>query len=89
MIYKQKFYNFLAVVCDYEGCHYIANLYRKGNVNMLLALFDLLAIWTFLFMVLLIFIWTKRFHSPNCDCDDMKHIKFSKKLDVSVDKYGL
>lgn len=89
MTLKQKFYSFLAVVCDYEGMHYIANSYRKGNVNILIALFDLLCIGSFPFLVVTMFILTRRFHSPNCDCATMKHIEFSNKLHEAVKKYDV
>lgn len=80
MNHKQKLYSFLANVSDYEGLHYMANEYKNGNVNMLTALFDLLFIGSFPFIVVSMLIITRRFHSPDCDCVAMKHIEFSNKL---------
>ena len=35
MTLKQKVYDFLAVVKDYEGLHYTAKAYREGNLNII------------------------------------------------------
>ena len=77
MVLKQKIYNFLATINDYQGLHYIADAYRKGDENIIWAIIDLLFIWTFPLNVLFRFILTHRFHKPNCDCNRMKRLKKS------------
>ncbi len=80
LVLKQKIYNFLATVNDYEGLHYNADFYRKGTERVTYAIFDLLFIWSLPINILLAFVYTGRFHKPNCDCDKMKKIKKLKKL---------
>ena len=75
MTFKQKVYNLLAIISDYEGLHGTADSYRKGSVPMVFTIFNLLTIWIFPFFVLWMFILTCRFHKPNCDCKDTKIIK--------------
>lgn len=72
---KQKIYNFLANVRDYGGFHFIANDYRNGRESTTHAIIDLLFIWSLPINILLAFVYTGRFHSPNCDCDRMKRLK--------------
>ena len=75
MVLKQKIYDFLATIYDYKSLHHIADAYRKGNENIVVAIFDLLFIWTFPIGVIIMFIRTSRFHKPNCDCNRMKELK--------------
>lgn len=82
MTLKQKVYDFLAVIDDYKGLHYTAKSYREGNENIIWTIIDLLFIWTFPIGVITMFIYTGRFHKPNCDCNSMKRLKKSyEKLD--------
>jgi len=75
MTLKQKIYNFLAIINDYKGLHWSANAYRNDDESIIYATFDLLTVWIFPIGVLFTLIATKRFHSPNCDCESMQCLR--------------
>lgn len=80
MTLEQKLYNFLANCHDYIGYHFVAYMYRKGNISKIYLIINVLTLWVFPFLILVELVLTKRFHSPNCDCDDMKFTKKIRKI---------